>query len=89
MLYSYMLMLWFFYFKLRIQTRTHKQNVLVRAAPEPVGSAVEWRGSTTDSTAAGSEAASSTAVELAIEWRGSVANSAGAWLAHSWRGRTS
>jgi hypothetical protein len=81
-------MLWFFYVMLRIQTWTHKQNVLVRATPEPVGSTVEWRGSTIDSTASRSVAALA-AAESATKWRGSVVDSVGAGLAHSWRGRTS
>jgi hypothetical protein len=77
-------MLWFFYVMLRIQTRTHKQNFLVRAALEPIGSASEWRGSTTDSTSAGS----AVAAESTTEWRGSITDSAGAGSAHSWKGRT-
>jgi hypothetical protein len=67
---------------LSIQTQTHKQNVSVKVAPEPTGSAEEWRGS----TAAGS-AAASTAAESAIEWRASAVDSVGAGSAHLWRGR--
>jgi hypothetical protein len=70
MLYSYMLMLWFFYVMLRIQIWTHKQNVLVSTTQEPVVSTEEWTDSTAESTAAGSAAASLVAAESATEWRG-------------------
>jgi hypothetical protein len=69
---SHMLMLWFFYVMICVQTQTHKQDVSVEVALAVVGSTAAWRGSTTNSVIAGTVVDSAIAGSAATSWRGSI-----------------